>query len=1020
MDRIEIFQILGIEATKDERAIKNAYRERLAVTNPEDDPEGFKQLRAAYEEACRLAKQSDEKTEEEKDESVSGIWVEKAAVIYRNIHSRQDIAAWEELFEDDCFLSLEEEENCRIKLLRFMMDHFRLPGNVWKLLDKKLGITADAAALRERFPADFIRYILGKCERGEDVEFEQFEGEDEGPYDLFLQYYDRCWQALQSEDLEQARQNIEKADDLGIRHPVMEVCRGELMEKQGRIKEAAELFEGLMDRYPGDAMVCYNAAEMFWRQGEAENGSFRRRAGKIFESLKKENDAHYMANVRLTEWYYEGGQFKEAKKCAEKVLSAGGGDEFLELLCKVNREIEKELEQDLRDTGSCDSALELCWCYLQDGKIAKGIRLALEIEKKLPSGKEAEWNGLMAKLYVEEAEYEDSITMTHVWEEELHKKLQSGESEEEQEKDRDRLKQAHMIRMQCYHNLGFRDEEKFAEAIREGEAVLEGNAKDIGILLEMAQIYTEMQEYEKCEEVVSRLVEDYQVYAAYAASMEAYRRQLDPGGVVRTGSRCIQYFPAFVKPYEYVAKVYLDLEQPEDLEKVFQDAEKNGVKSDILEAYKYQKTHKVMELDTLNKKLKAFRKEFRKPVEEGQLSFYETGLEKLTRYLYNCPDSYMFVERGIFHRSAHHYEEAKEDFEKALTLDPDNPYALNGLSFVYKYLGDYEKALFYIKKAILYIDEEMSPVIYTDMADLYSLMGDFKMALAACGQYEEKEEKQSIWYLNQLADTYINLGEAERACEIHGRYADKNKWKSYEKQVDAFVKCGVEIHARKMLEKWAWELKQSGGVYSVLYCREGKAKRTGSLGRLLRRKASADEARELNRFYIQALWVELLFGGQEDVAAYAAEMNHYLRCQDRADGVNGKLADLTFACIVCGMDKQGREYSKELRKWLQEDKFSAENTYFNQEKGLLEKKILAAWYTTPDEGIQALLDKEEKCGICHFCTNPVCKEVEAMRILFLIRQGKKKEAKERLAKSLEIQPSDEFMLAIRHMVFEDR
>ena len=727
-----------------------------------------------------------------------------------------------------------------------------------------------------------------------------------------------------------------------------------------------------------------------------------------------------MANVRLTEWYYEGGQFKEAKKCAEKVLSAGGGDEFLELLCKVNREIEKELEQDLRDTGSCDSALELCWCYLQDGKIAKGIRLALEIEKKLPSGKEAEWNGLMAKLYVEEAEYEDSITMTHVWEEELHKKLQSGESEEEQEKDRDRLKQAHMIRMQCYHNLGFRDEEKFAEAIREGEAVLEGNAKDIGILLEMAQIYTEMQEYEKCEEVVSRLVEDYQVYAAYAASMEAYRRQLDPGGVVRTGSRCIQYFPAFVKPYEYVAKVYLDLEQPEDLEKVFQDAEKNGVKSDILEAYKYQKTHKVMELDTLNKKLKAFRKEFRKPVEEGQLSFYETGLEKLTRYLYNCPDSYMFVERGIFHRSAHHYEEAKEDFEKALTLDPDNPYALNGLSFVYKYLGDYEKALFYIKKAILYIDEEMSPVIYTDMADLYSLMGDFKMALAACGQYEEKEEKQSIWYLNQLADTYINLGEAERACEIHGRYADKNKWKSYEKQVDAFVKCGVEIHARKMLEKWAWELKQSGGVYSVLYCREGKAKRTGSLGRLLRRKASADEARELNRFYIQALWVELLFGGQEDVAAYAAEMNHYLRCQDRADGVNGKLADLTFACIVCGMDKQGREYSKELRKWLQEDKFSAENTYFNQEKGLLEKKILAAWYTTPDEGIQALLDKEEKCGICHFCTNPVCKEVEAMRILFLIRQGKKKEAKERLEKSLEIQPSDEFMLAIRHMVFEDR
>ena len=57
MNRTEAFQILGIEATKDERALKNAYREKLAVTNPEDDPEGFKLLRTAYEEACRYAKE---------------------------------------------------------------------------------------------------------------------------------------------------------------------------------------------------------------------------------------------------------------------------------------------------------------------------------------------------------------------------------------------------------------------------------------------------------------------------------------------------------------------------------------------------------------------------------------------------------------------------------------------------------------------------------------------------------------------------------------------------------------------------------------------------------------------------------------------------------------------------------------------------------------------------------------------------------------------------------------------------
>lgn len=1002
MDKIEVFQILGIEMTKDERSIKNAYRERLAVTNPEDDPEGFKRLREAYEEACRLAKESDEKAEEQRDETVSGIWLEKAAAVYGSIRSRRDTKAWEELFADDCFLSLEEEENCRVKLLRFIMDHFRLPADVWKLLDKKLCITADAAALREKFPADFIRYILSKCERGEDVEFDQFEGADDAPYDLFLQYYDRCWQALQNDNLEQAQQSIDNADALKISHPVMEVCRAELLEKQGRIKEATALIERLLEKYPGDAMVCYNAAEMFWRQGEAEDGIFRRRSAEIFKSLKEENDAHYMANVRLTEWYYDNQQFQEAKKCAEKVLSAGSGEEFMDLLCKVNKEIEKELEEDWRKNKGVDSALELCWCYLQDGKISRGIRLAVQIEKMLPSGKEAEWNGLMAKLYVEEAEYEDSITMTYAWEKALEKKLLTDESEEEKEKDRDRLKQAHMIRMQCCHNLGYKEEEKFAEAIREGQSVLEGNARDIGILLEMAQIYTEMREYEKCEETVRRLVEDYQVYAAYAASLESYRRQLNPGGVVRTGSQCIQYFPTFVKPYEYVAKVYLDLEQPEELKKVFEDAESNGVKSDVLEAYKYQTTHKVMDLDVLNKKLNAFRNEFRRPIEGGKLSLYEKGLPILTEYLYNCPDSYMFVERGIFHRTAHHYREAKEDFEKALTLNPSNSYALNGLSFVYKYMGDFEKALFYIKKAILYMDDEMSPSIYTDMADLYSLLGDFEMALAACRQYEKMaEEKSPRLLMAQMAEICVNLGRAAEACEFYNRYHEGDKWKLYEKCAEAYIKCGEKKHAGWLLQGWSEELKI----------------KKGSLGRMLgRMRITKEDGREMGRFYLQAFWAELLFGDRKNMADYMAEMVYY---RDDAGGGEGKLADAVFACIVCGMDKPGRKYGEQLKLWLQNERLSGSGKYFNREKGHLQIEVLAAWYTEEDDEIQALLDRERECGICHFCTSAVCSEMESMQILFLIRKGKQEEARERLARSLERQPSDEYMLAIRNNLFTD-
>ena len=66
--------ILGIEPTKDKKAITAAYRAQLINTNPEDKPEEFKALRAAYEEALKLADQTEDE-EPVRDESPVGIWL---------------------------------------------------------------------------------------------------------------------------------------------------------------------------------------------------------------------------------------------------------------------------------------------------------------------------------------------------------------------------------------------------------------------------------------------------------------------------------------------------------------------------------------------------------------------------------------------------------------------------------------------------------------------------------------------------------------------------------------------------------------------------------------------------------------------------------------------------------------------------------------------------------------------------------------------------------------------------------
>ena len=158
MEKQIMFHILGIEETKDEQMIRDAYRTLLKTTNPEDDPEGFKRLREAYEGAIALARQTEE--EEEKEKSEIDLWVDKIHEIYQDIESRCQPEAWQEVLKDPLCEDLDTSLQTREALLVYLMDHIYLPHEIWNLIDKRFQIVEDQENILQKFPKDFLDYAV--------------------------------------------------------------------------------------------------------------------------------------------------------------------------------------------------------------------------------------------------------------------------------------------------------------------------------------------------------------------------------------------------------------------------------------------------------------------------------------------------------------------------------------------------------------------------------------------------------------------------------------------------------------------------------------------------------------------------------------------------------------------------------------------------------------------------------------------------------------------------------------------
>lgn len=148
---MNIWDVLKIEQTKDKDALKKAYRMRLSSVNPEDDPEGFMELRKAYEEAVHLADQTEEEFDVAVPDTPEQQMLASLEALYDDYARRINPDEWLALFNSDYFVSLDTSEDALYGLLRFLMNHVLVPKKVWKCIVGYFDLEGRRSELAEQF-----------------------------------------------------------------------------------------------------------------------------------------------------------------------------------------------------------------------------------------------------------------------------------------------------------------------------------------------------------------------------------------------------------------------------------------------------------------------------------------------------------------------------------------------------------------------------------------------------------------------------------------------------------------------------------------------------------------------------------------------------------------------------------------------------------------------------------------------------------------------------------------------------
>jgi len=820
-----MWKIIGIDETKNKMEIKEAYMIKLQKINPEDDEEGFKKLRAAYEEAMRFADSED--TQEDEDITPMGIWIKKVKEIYNRFSLRIDENAWVEILESDVCFGIDSREEASSKLLGFLMDYYYLPKKIWLLLDDYFSFGNKREELIENFPENFINYVMDKVNSNysDNLDYYLFERiADSKDYDAWISLYFKIQREISSRNMDEVEKDLREIEEFNIKHPLLESLYLRYYLAIEENEKARKIGEGLLKLYPNEDFALYGVAEVEW---QTKNYEVAKEYYKKVLEIKPDN---YNAKVGLADCYLETEDYKEAERIFEEILDRNQYDNYVKerLFIAANKCIE-ELEKEC-DSNNEDKKMKfkLGWYYFGNYRYEDIIKLCSKFQPDKED--ENQYFDLLSRTYFAKDDFDLALEYLSKFEENLKSNEISSDNKQ---------KEFQLL----YYEKGriLTQKEEYEEALVCYDKALEIQKDHISTLNNKSYVLNKLKKYEDSLEIIEKALElDYNDVSLHINKCEAlfelryYKEAMDEC------NSTIDIYAYYTNPYLIKMKIYFIYDEYDEILEIADEVKRLNLSDDDINIYKIKALRNKCVLDeaenfALNtleeKKEKNLTDNIKKLYYELAAIKYDKGdFEKALEYINMGIKSSNYDEDNLYFRAATYrclknidlaikdydtiignnktgsswfpiskkaeifdeigkLDKALDFYKEVLKLDPENRSANNSIGEIYERWNDDQKALeyfnkqleieksvyYYVHRGLLYarndkfeeakadyecaieLDSE-DPYAYNNIGCLFNNINKFEEAIPYFEQAIEKsKDREDVKFYNNIADGYIGL-----------------------------------------------------------------------------------------------------------------------------------------------------------------------------------------------------------------------------------------------------------------------